>query len=152
LQDTPLAHVVQQSDALRSGHESQPAPVAAKSAIGSQPSMVAAPTIAGRPLSLQRQAGNQAVLQLMRQQAAPAQRRLASITIVVERPMTPHEFAVRAFMQAFRMPGDVAEQRVSAYEADGRRAGWGPNFEHGVRADEKGKPLSGLRHNYSDVI
>jgi hypothetical protein len=91
-------------------------------------------------LALQRQAGNRAVLKLMRQPAPPKARNV-SINIVVEREMTPHEFAVRAFMQAFRMPADIAEQRVTAYEAQSGRAGTGPNFEHGVRADEVGKPL-----------
>jgi hypothetical protein len=64
-----------------------------------------------------------------------------SITITVEKAMTPHEFAVRAFMQAFRMPGDVAEERVSMLEAKGQTAGTGPNFDHGVREDEVGKHL-----------
>jgi hypothetical protein len=91
-------------------------------------------------LSLQRRAGNQAVLGLMRQTAPPKERKV-SIDIIVERAMTPHEFAVRAFMQAFRMPGDLAEQRVTAIEAQGSPAGTGPNFEHGVRADEVGKKL-----------
>lgn len=72
---------------------------------------------------------------------APPSERQASISITVEKRMTPHEFAVRAFMQAYRMPGDLAEQRVSAIEATGRSAGTGPNFEHGVRSDEVGKPL-----------
>ena len=89
-------------------------------------------------LSLQRRAGNQAVLGLMRQKAPPKERKV-SIDIVVERAMTPHEFAVRAFMQAFRMPGGLAEQRVTAIEAQGSPAGTGPNFDHGVRADEVGK-------------
>ena len=101
--------------ARRGGLGPEQEPVA-EPAIAGPPLAVAAPTVAGRLLSLQRRAGNRAVLQLMRQPTAAA-RRGASISIVVERPMTPHEFAVRAFMQAFRMPGDVAEQRVSAYEA-----------------------------------
>jgi hypothetical protein len=99
---------------------------------------------AERLRSLQRRAGNRAVRALLRQQAPPKPR-LAVLTIVVEREMTPHEFAVRAFMQAFRMSGDVAEQRVSAIEASGRRPGTGPNFEHGVTRAEVGKPL---RLNY----
>jgi hypothetical protein len=130
--------------ARRGGLEPEQEPVAPEPAIAGPPLAVAAPTVAGRLLSLQRQAGNRAVLQLMRQPTAAA-RRGASISIVVERPMTPHDFAVRAFMQAFRMPADVAEQRVLAYEAGGGRAGSGPNFEHGVRPDEVGKPL---RLNY----
>ena len=39
------------------------------------------------------------------------------------------------------MPGDVAEQRVSAIEARGLRPGTGPNFANGVRPDEVGKRL-----------
>ena len=74
-------------------------------------------------------------------QPAPLAERRVSINITVEKPMTPHEFAVRALMQAFRMPGDLAEQRVSAIEAAGRSAGTGPHFERGVRPDEVGKPL-----------
>jgi Domain of unknown function (DUF4157) len=72
---------------------------------------------------------------------APAAGTQVSITITVEKAMTPHEFAVRAFMQAFRMPGDVAEERVSMLEAMGQKAGTGPNFDHGVRKDEVGKRL-----------
>lgn len=111
---------------------------------GVAPPAAAPPGFAGQLLSLQRRAGNRAVVALMRQPAPPKPRQ-AVLNIVVEREMTPHEFAVRAFMQAFRMSGDVAEQQVSALEAGGGRAGTGPNFEHGVTASEVGKPL---RLNY----
>ena len=107
-------------------------------AAGSSPAVVTRPAAARKLLALQRTAGNRGVRHLMRR---PTAERRVSIDIVVERPMTPHEFAVRAFMQAFRMPGDVAEQRVSAIEARGLRPGTGPNFANGVRPDEVGKRL-----------
>src|SRR4051794_3629394 len=120
-------------------HETQPEPeVVAAPAIASPAAAAAGP--AAQLLSLQKRAGNRAVLSLMRQQAPPKPRQ-AVLNIVVERAMTPHEFAVRAFMQAFRMPGDIAERRVSAIEAAGGRPGTGPNFEHGVTLAEVGKPL-----------
>ena len=107
-------------------------------AAGSSPAVVTRPAAARKLLALQRTTGNRGVRHLMRR---PIAENRVSIGIIVEQPMTPHEFAVRAFMQAFRMPGDLAEQRVSAIEARGFH-GTGPNFANGVHPDEVGKRLT----------
>jgi hypothetical protein len=117
-------------------------------------------------LSLQRSAGNRAVRQLIARgglgvpplrnaalarqptagqakagQAKAEQAKRIKLTFVPDKPMSAHEFAVRTWMQFFRIGAAEAERRVTAAE-QGDGPGHGPHYEHGVTPEEVGKAIA----------
>ena len=139
-----------QADHTTDGMRPEPAPAPEARAGGT----ALAP--AARMLDLQRRAGNRAAGRLVaagglppprrrlaRQPATKAkpQPRAVALTIVAEKPLTAHEFAVRVVAQLNDVSLAEAEARVAETEAAGERPGTGPHYDNGVRADEVGKPI-----------
>ena len=62
------------------------------------------------------------------------------LTFTPDRAMSPHEFAVRTWMQFFEIGREEAEARVKAAEA-GSGPGQGPHYLNGVSEAEVGKAI-----------